>query len=1205
MKKRLLAMLLCVLMIVGLLPVMALAATYEVVPQTGSLTAGASYVITAKVTKEAQYNYPMTNAGEATAWTFTTSGTGYKISTKDSNSATLYMVASQSGSRYNIAFITNETAATVWNVSVSEAGEASISFKPGSWTLNLRYTDGSFSISYGNGPMNLFGTDKALLKSAPVSGSAYYISAVRAGTDTTSKALKLNGSGSDAYWGSADLTYTKTETSPAGTFVYAMPKQPNGKVVDITSYMNADLDKFTPTGDIMDSLGVWTASSAGGSTLYLKDAAGKYLWREGSSATSEELDLKTSVSGSNNGIYWKLNNGILYSYLSSSTNTGYKIEYNQANDNFYVIKSDAAGGANVMVFKQPLPDIADCTVDSMDKTYNGQSVAPVVKNGTTTLTLNTAYTVTYYPNVGTVSAPSKGTALTAAPSDAGNYIATFTGKDPAYQGTKDVPFTISPKALTASVTHNLTRNYNGTADWGAITTTVNTGITGQSLTISGVTGTFDNANAGTNKTVNVDSTNMTVTAGSRTNANNYTVTVPTTTTGTINKLNITVTAGNQTVAYEEDINTEISGTTASVTSGSLVSGQKLTGKLTPSTENVTNNGTLTPTDVKVLDAEDNDVTGNYNITTSTGKLTITAIDMTYTSVGYTGVYDGAAHGITLTVTKPEDATIKYRTVNTGSYGLTTAPTFTNAGTYTVYYQITDRNFNTATGSETVTISPKFTLETAGNEINGYSFTIDGTKATIAPKPAEGFYNVVIEYGDRTVTEILEVKADAPAEITLPVFKNGLFTSVGIQNGLISAIGNLDNYANNNQIPRTGDRIDIDLTVEFNQDAAAEEAIKNAAGENGKRFDFFNITIKKKLNNRIDGYITDTTIAYPIQIVVPTGGRTVIGVYCYHGGSAIAFTESDSGRSGTYKVAGDNVIIYSSSFSTYAVVYENATVIGYEVIAPETTENGRLTVSTKFAAVEQEVTLTAVPDAGRSVYSISVKGQRSGNAVALTDNGNGVYVFKMPAENVVVTVSFDCTRDASCPIEKYTDTANDYWWHDGIHFCLENGLMNGTSDTTFEPLSTTDRAMVVTILWRLEGCPTVDYAMTFKDVEDGQWYTEAVRWAQSTGIVKGYNDDVFGPFDPILREQAAAIIYRYAQYKGVDINSYTENTNTLSYEDIFDVDEYAASAMHFCLAAHLLQGDDAGYVKPIDPCLRAQIACMVQRFAEQIINWTAA
>jgi len=199
-------------------------------------------------------------------------------------------------------------------------------------------------------------------------------------------------------------------------------------------------------------------------------------------------------------------------------------------------------------------------------------------------------------------------------------------------------------------------------------------------------------------------------------------------------------------------------------------------------------------------------------------------------------------------------------------------------------------------------------------------------------------------------------------------------------------------------------------------------------------------------------------------------------------------------------------------------------------------NGSVTHSPAAAKAGETVTVTVTPDAGYGVKSITAS-DSMGRAVALTDNGNGTYRFTQPAAQVTLKVVFDqaelvCLRDASCPMYGFTDLDRKEWYHDAIHFCIENGLMEGMGNNIFAPDGTLTRAMIVTVLWRLEGQPVVNYAMSYTDVPQDRWYSEAVRWASAVKIVEGHGNGTYAPEDPVTREQLSAILHRYAAYKGV-------------------------------------------------------------------------
>lgn len=198
----------------------------------------------------------------------------------------------------------------------------------------------------------------------------------------------------------------------------------------------------------------------------------------------------------------------------------------------------------------------------------------------------------------------------------------------------------------------------------------------------------------------------------------------------------------------------------------------------------------------------------------------------------------------------------------------------------------------------------------------------------------------------------------------------------------------------------------------------------------------------------------------------------------------------------------------------------------------------------------------------------------------------------------------CPKDHTCPIHPFRDAKTTAWYHDGVHYCLEEGLMFGYENgTIFKPNAPTTRAMTVTMLWRLEHCPTVDYDMTFEDVELDTWYTEAVRWAQANGIVEGHSDVKFSPNDTITREQMATIMWRYAKFKGYDVSA--GNAVSLnSYADASKVSDWAVPAVKWACGVGLIEGienDELVNLVPRGLATRAQFATILYRYCKFIIG----
>lgn len=313
------------------------------------------------------------------------------------------------------------------------------------------------------------------------------------------------------------------------------------------------------------------------------------------------------------------------------------------------------------------------------------------------------------------------------------------------------------------------------------------------------------------------------------------------------------------------------------------------------------------------------------------------------------------------------------------------------------------------------------------------------------------------------------------------------------------------------------------------------------------------------------------------ITLPAGGILQVGTY-----TVTAYSPSqDRTVSGQITVIGD-----SSSTPTYSV------------ILPGRVEGGTVTAKKSYAEEGETFRFTVTPDEGWELDTLSVTDNR-GTELDVKYEGDSVYSFKMPARRVEIQVSFREIPPESLP---FTDIADNAWYADAVRYVYKHGLMAGTSATTFAPDVTTSRAMIATILWRMAGSPVVNYAMTYTDVAQGQWYSEAVRWATSEGIVGGYGNGLFGTNDPITREQFAAMLYRFAQEQGYDV-SIGENTNILSYTDVADLSEYAISAMQWAVGAGIINGTgDGSTLTPQGQATRAQAAVMLTRFCEEYVTW---
>ncbi len=269
---------------------------------------------------------------------------------------------------------------------------------------------------------------------------------------------------------------------------------------------------------------------------------------------------------------------------------------------------------------------------------------------------------------------------------------------------------------------------------------------------------------------------------------------------------------------------------------------------------------------------------------------------------------------------------------------------------------------------------------------------------------------------------------------------------------------------------------------------------------------------------------------------------------------------------------------------------------------EDPENGTVEANKEEAYEGSLITITVTPDEGYDVDKVTVTDE-AGNELRVRDNGDGTYTFVMPDARVSVNVTFKETDggdepEHDCPSKNFKDFDPNAWYHEAVDYAVVNGLMKGTSPTTFEPGTATTRAMIVTILWRLEGEPVVNAVNPFEDVENGAWYTDAIVWAAENGIVEGYGNGNFGPNDDITREQLVTMLWRYAKYKGYDV-SVGENTNILSYDDALDISKWAMPAMQWACGADIINGRTQSTIAPQGLANRAETAAIFMRFLKDL------
>lgn len=258
-----------------------------------------------------------------------------------------------------------------------------------------------------------------------------------------------------------------------------------------------------------------------------------------------------------------------------------------------------------------------------------------------------------------------------------------------------------------------------------------------------------------------------------------------------------------------------------------------------------------------------------------------------------------------------------------------------------------------------------------------------------------------------------------------------------------------------------------------------------------------------------------------------------------------------------------------------------------------TTHGVVVVSTAHPDYGEVVTIVPQPESGYVVETVTVT-DADGEALVVTALEDGTYQFIQPRGMVTISVTF-----AKKPVEPlpFVDVAAEDWYGDAVATVYARGLMTGTAEDTFAPELAATRGMVVSILHRLAGSPTVN-AEVFEDVAVDDWYGQAVAWAASEGIASGTSAETFSPNAAVTREQLAALLCNFAAQQGVDTTARSDLSN---FDDAATVSDWAQEVVSWAHAEGLLAGTSATTLSPQGEATRAQLAAMLVRFSDYLEN----
>lgn len=343
------------------------------------------------------------------------------------------------------------------------------------------------------------------------------------------------------------------------------------------------------------------------------------------------------------------------------------------------------------------------------------------------------------------------------------------------------------------------------------------------------------------------------------------------------------------------------------------------------------------------------------------------------------------------------------------------------------------------------------------------------------------------------------------------------------------------------------------------------------------------------------YGTDVT-AGSFVIVTSDAGATV-GALTNEGNVwTFTVTAEDRVTSKTYTVT----VSFTEAPKSNDAGVSSITVAGFKAVAGA---NNSYTVTVPYGTVVKTGSFVIVTRHPRATVSALANTRNIWSFTVTAEDGVTTAVYTVTVNTAAlpepITPGVDNKKPASKPEVKlpFTDVSTSDWFYDDVAFVYKNGLFSGTDSRSFSPNASMTRAMLVTVLYRLEGEPTVTGRSSFTDVRSGAYYEKAVIWAAANGIVTGTDSTSFSPDAKVTREQLAAILYRYAQYRKLDTDA---SAKLNSFTDADSVSAYASEALGWAVSEGLINGA-SGKLMPKGDATRAQVAAILHRFVKNVLN----
>ena len=596
------------------------------------------------------------------------------------------------------------------------------------------------------------------------------------------------------------------------------------------------------------------------------------------------------------------------------------------------------------------------------------------------------------------------------------------------------------------------------------------------------------------------------------------------------------------------------------------------------------------------------------------------------AAGYTGVYDGQEHGITVTGA-PEGTTIRYNSVDTPAIGYdndhwgSSSLNYTDEGTYTVYYRVYGANYNTFGGSAVVTISkadPEEPADLVGRldqplstvELpEGWTW-VDPTivMATLGEQHFYANYAGSKNFNAKqnmSVTVTVTDKTEAGVSISAPTVKtygDAEFTVTAAA----AHTGDAALWSWRSSNPSVLKIIDLHgaaATIEvIGAGKATLTAIYNSTttyGEDTAEITVDKATVTVTAKNQsiyVGGTAPDLSSPakgthYTVSGLVGDDALTgTLTMQYQKNGEAIT---PDTTKAGTYDIVISGVMEPAGG-NYNAIVLNNGTLTienrssgsggsytpTYPVSAPSKTENGSVSSNVKNAAKGSTVTITVKPEAGFKLAALTVT-DKDGNVLTLTDKGDGTYTFTMPAGEVEVNAVFAEEVETS----PFTDVSTKAYYYEAVKWAADQGITGGIGNNLFGSNQPCTRAQIVTFLWRAAGSPEPKGdAAGMTDVAAGSYYEKAVAWAIENGITTGTGEGKFSPDATCTRAQAVTFLARALNAKA---------SGKAEFSDV-PVDSYFADAVAWAASNGVTEGVGNSLFAPDNDCTRGQIVTFLFR-----------